>query len=149
MAFCSQCGTSLADQAFYCSKCGARQPVPGTPGVYQGPPGAAPGMNARTASMLCYLPFAGWIAALFVLGSQRFRTQKDVRFHAFQGLYLFVGWLLIDWVPWFGPFHPHFFPLRAMLKLLVIGTSIFMMVKASREERHSLPLIGELADRSL
>jgi uncharacterized membrane protein len=148
VAFCSQCGNSLADHAFYCSKCGARQPVAGTPGVYQAP---APGMTARTAAMLCYLPFAGWIAALFVLGSQRFRTDRDARFHAFQGLYLFVGWLLVNWVPWFGfgPFHGPFFPLRIMLKLLVIGTSIFMMVKASREERHSLPLIGELAERSL
>jgi uncharacterized membrane protein len=142
--FCSQCGTSLGEQAFYCGQCGARQPVPGTPGAYQAP-AAAPGLSARAASVLCYFPFAGWIAALYVLGSRRFRNQNDVRFHAFQGLYLFVAWLLVDWAPWFGPLRP----LRGPLKLLVIGASVFMMVKASREQRYSLPLIGDLAERSL
>jgi uncharacterized membrane protein len=135
---------SLEAEAFYCRQCGARQPVGGTPGMSQAG-GAKPGLSPRTASVLCYFPFAGWIAALYVLGSRRFRDQNDTRFHAFQGLYLFVAWLLVDWAPWFGPLRP----LRAALKLLVIAASVFMMVKASREQRYSLPLLGELAERSL
>jgi uncharacterized membrane protein len=137
----------LTGRDFFCSKCGARQPLAGQPGPYR--PAAAEGISPRTASMLCYLPFVGWIAALFVLGSSRFRDQRDARFHAFQGLYLFVAWLLIDWVPWFHMLSPGFLPLRALLKLAVVGLSIFMIVKASREERYSLPLIGDLAERSL
>ena len=144
MPFCSQCGSSLGAQASYCGQCGARQPVAGQPGAGQAASGA-PGLSARTASVLCYLPLAGWIASLYVLGSRRFRTHNDARFHAFQGLYLFVAWLLVDWAPWFGPLRP----LRWALKLLVIGLSIFMMVKANREERYSLPVIGELAERSM
>jgi uncharacterized membrane protein len=105
--------------------------------------------------MLCYIPFVGWIAAIFVLAAQKFRDAPDVRFHAFQGLYLFVAWLLLDWavVPWL-PLAPHhmmfpFFSLRRLLKLLLFGVWIFMLIKASREERYSLPLIGDLAERSL
>ena len=99
--------------------------------------------------MLCYAPFIGWIASLFVLGTQRFRESVDVRFHAFQGLYLFVAWLLLEHVPWFAGLPIPFFPIRKILKLALLGLSVFMMIKASRDERLSLPVIGELAERSL
>jgi uncharacterized membrane protein len=143
--FCSHCGGPVTNLDFFCGKCGTRQPISGTPGV------AAAGINPRAASMLCYVPFVGWIAALFVLGSQRFRDMQDVRFHAFQGLYLFVAWLLLEWavVPWFPTLPIPLFPIRKVLKLLVLGLSIFMVIKASQEQRFSLPLIGELAERSL
>ena len=147
MPFCSQCGTSLTERDFFCGKCGVRQPIPGIPGVYRR---GAEGVSSRTASMLCYIPFVGWIAAIFVLASERFRDATNVRFHAFQGLYLFVAWLLIDWAAF--PFHfvpLRFFPLRKMLEMVVFVLWIFMLIKASREERYSLPLLGDLAERSL
>lgn len=148
MPFCGQCGASLGDRDFFCGKCGNRQPVPGIPGVYRS---HGDGMSARTASMLCYVPFAGWIAAILVLASQRFSQDRNVRFHAFQGLYLFVGWLLLDWavMPWFRFFPPHFFPMRKLAELLLLALWIFMLIKASKEERYSLPIVGELAERSL
>lgn len=150
MPFCSQCGNSLTGRDFFCGKCGARQPIPGTPGIYrQGGPWER--ISPRTASVLCYIPFVGWIAALFVLGAERFRSSPEVRFHAFQGLYLFVAWLLLDWVvvPWFHVLPPYMFPFRKVLKLLILALWVFMIVKTSREERYSLPLIGDLAERSL
>jgi len=147
--FCTQCGNSLGGRDYFCGGCGARQPIPGTPGVYSA--GAAQAITPRTASLLCYIPFVGWIAAILVLASTRFRDLRDVRFHAFQGLYLFVAWLLVDWVvhPWFHFLDRPFFPFGKILQLLVLGLWIFMIIKAAREERYSLPLIGELAERSL
>jgi hypothetical protein len=56
------------------------------------------GVSPRTASLLCYIPILGWIVAIVVLASARFRDNARVRFHAFQGLYLFVAWLIVDWV---------------------------------------------------
>ncbi|MBI3668013.1 MAG: hypothetical protein HY236_17580 [Acidobacteria bacterium] len=149
MPFCSQCGNQLTAWDFFCGKCGGRQPIPGTPGVYR--PSPADGITPRTASMLCYVPFVGWIAALLVLAAERFREMRDVRFHAFQGLYLFVAWLLLDWavVPWFHVLPPHIFPLGKVLQLVILGLWILMLIKTSREEKFSLPLIGELAERSL
>ncbi len=151
MPYCSQCGTQLTDRDFFCGKCGARQPIPGTPGIYRRSGSGADGVSPRTASMLCYIPFVGWIAAIFVLATERFRNSHDVRFHAFQGLYLFVAWLLLDWAifPWFHWIPRHIFPFRQIMELLIFGLSIFLFIKASREERYSLPLIGELAERSL
>jgi len=40
-------------------------------------------------------------------------------------------------------------PLRPLVALLLLCMSIFMMVKASRDETYSLPVFGELAQRSV
>ena len=98
--------------------------------------------------MLCYIPGIGWIASIVVLASQRFRQDRVMRFHAFQGLYLFVAWLLNDWVirP-ISPFVPHV-PLHELVSAALLVMAIFMMVKAYHEEAYSLPLFGELAQRS-
>lgn len=112
-------------------------------------------MSPRTAAVLCYVPFVGWIAAIVLLASDRFRNDGRVRFHAFQGLYLFVAWLIIEWVvspvlwvgPWFGWGLPRL--LEALLKLSVLAAWVFMLVKVSQEEDFRLPVLGELADRSV
>lgn len=134
----------------YCASCGARQPgVGGAPGR---PPRPAPpfqSLTPRTASILCYIPGIGWIASIIVLAAERFRADRTVRFHAFQGLYLFVAWLIEDWVlrPLFmGVPHMHF---DGVIKLLLLGLSIFMISKASQGETYSLPIIGELAEKSV
>jgi uncharacterized membrane protein len=148
MPYCCQCGTQVEPADQFCPKCGARQEP-----ILQGPPRPAQAsgrFDPRTASILCYVPFVGWIAALVVLASHQFRENRTVRFHAFQGLYLFVAWLLVDWV--FSPMaffmHGHF-PMAGLMKLAIILVWVFMMNKASRGETYSLPIIGELAERSL
>jgi uncharacterized membrane protein len=90
----------------------------------------------------------GWIAAIIVLASQRFRHDLTVRFHAFQGLYLFVAWLLNDQVlKTLTPIsHLH---VHDLVSLVLLIMSIFMMVKAAHDEAYSLPLFGELAHRSI
>ena len=35
------------------------------------------------------------------------------------------------------------------VEALILGLWVFMLIKASKEERYSLPVIGELAERSL
>ena len=147
MPFCSQCGNQVGATEAYCRQCGAHQPV----GSATSPSGADPlaAINPRTASILCYIPGVGWIASIIVLASEKFRRNRTVRFHAFQGLYLFVAWLLDDWVlrPMFlmaPTLHIH-----RIIEALLLGMSIFMMVKAAHEEAYRLPLFGELAQRSV
>jgi uncharacterized membrane protein len=116
------------------------------------PPGAdiLGGLSGRTASILCYVPGIGWLAAILVLAADKFRRDRAIRFHAFQGLYLFVAWLMGDWVlrPMSGLLSPHF-PMYRLVEIVLLGMSIFMMVKASHDEVYSLPLFGELAQRSV
>ena len=147
MPFCSQCGNEVGSADKFCHRCGARQPS--APGPRPGGQDPLSQMSGRTASILCYVPGIGWIASIVVLASEKFRRDRDVRFHAFQGLYLFVAWLLDGWVlrPMFSMV-PHF-PLNSLVQLLLLGMSIFMMVKAAHNETYSLPVFGELAERSV
>ncbi len=113
------------------------------------------GISPKTASLLCYVPVLGWIASIVVLASARFRHDARVRFHGFQGLYLFVAWLIVDWV--IDPiFHVPMVPgteihraVPGLLKAVIIGAWIFMMIKVSHDENYELPILGELAHRSV
>ena len=134
----------MEDVDLYCARCGHRQPV--------SPPRPVDPLRTitpRTASILCYIPGLGWIASIVVLASERFRDNRTVRFHAFQGLYLFVAWLIEDWVltPIFSGI-PHFH-LNGIIKAVLLAMSIFMIIKASQEETYALPIIGELASKSV
>jgi uncharacterized membrane protein len=147
MPFCSQCGNQVGAVDAFCGRCGGRQPSGSPPSPLGTDPLST--LNPRTAAILCYVPAIGWIASIIVLASERFRQDRLVRFHAFQGLYLFVAWLMEDWV------------LKPMVRMIpnlhlhqliqagLLVMSIFMMVKASRDEAYSLPVFGELAQRSI
>ena len=107
--FCTSCGNEARDADQFCGHCGYRQPVSGP---NRGPARSGLALSPRTASILCYVPWFGWIGCLYVLASDKFRQEQDSRFHAYQGLYLFVAWLLADWTLglWVqmmpGPQHP-------------------------------------------
>jgi uncharacterized membrane protein len=117
-------------------------------------------MSPRTASILCYIPVVGWIAAVIVLASRQFRRDTTVRFHAFQGIYLFVVWLIVDWIlspmtgfsmmrGWHRPWLVPGISLVFILKAVIFFCWIFMLVKVSHGEHYRLPILGELADRSV
>jgi uncharacterized membrane protein len=149
MPFCSQCGNRVQAADVFCAKCGARQPVTSA-NAPQPAPSALAALHPRTASVLCYVPGIGWIMSVIVLASARFRNDLTVRFHAFQGLYLFVAWLIADWV--LGPafnFMPWMhFGIDRIVELILLAMSIFMMLKAGQNEAFALPIFGELAHRS-
>src|SRR5262245_50307248 len=140
MPYCSQCGNQVGGSDIYCPKCGSRQPVESRP-----PADPLAGISPRTASILCYIPVVGWIASIIVLASDRFRRHQQVRFHAFQGLYLFVAWLIVDQVlrPMFVGLPGAAFPVHKILQGVLMFTWVFMLVKASHNETYSLPIIGE------
>ena len=153
MPFCTQCGHEASATDVFCSRCGARQTGPEGPRSRPAPPPAQDplsGLSPRSASILCYVPAVGWIAAIIVLAARRFKEDRLVRFHAFQGLYLFAAWLIVDWG--IGPIvrlsPGRHLPLDTLLHGLILAVSIFMMIKASHDEAYVLPIIGELAQRS-
>ena len=147
MPYCVQCGQKIGAQDKFCAKCGTAQK--GSRGAP--PPHFMDSISHRNMILLCYIPWVGWLAAIAVLGSPRFRADNRVRFHAFQGLYLFVAWLLVEWVlsPMFGFGRgPGFHVVPQLLHLVVFIAWVFMIVKVSHDEDYHLPIIGELAARS-
>lgn len=152
MPFCTQCGSQVGAGDGFCPQCGSRQE--GVPPRSANSKNILEAWDARTWATLSYVPTVGWLAAVYVLAAQRFAEDRAARFHAFQGLYLFVAWLILDWG--FGPFlawqHDNFgihFGIRGLLKLALIGVGIFMMVKTHRREDYRLPVLGDLAERSV
>ncbi|MEX2300710.1 MAG: zinc-ribbon domain-containing protein [Bryobacterales bacterium] len=150
MPFCTQCGAEVTDIDRFCRRCGTRQPASAGP-AGQRATSSSSSISPRAASILCYVPWMGWIAALFVLATDRFQRERDVRFHAYQGLYLFVGWMLVHYVVGFwesflpGPD----LPFAKLFEFLILILWIVMLVKTSKGERFSIPVVGELAERSL
>lgn len=147
MPFCTSCGSEVEDTDRFCRQCGRRQPVPGAGSSRR----SGSILSPRAASILSYVPWFGWIACLYVLASEKFREAREVRFHAYQGLYLFVAWLLADWAVglWVRMLPGPDIPLDILLQLLILGLWIFMLVKTAQGEKRSLPVFGELAERSL
>jgi len=145
MPYCTQCGNSAVETDLYCRHCGKRQ------AVAQAAPAQGPALSPQAASILCYVPWLGWIAALYVLASGRFQRFVDTRFHAYQGLYLFVTWLLVDWAvtPWLRMLPGPKPPLDDLMHVLLIAIWILMLIQTSKGKRYSLPVLGELAERSL
>ena len=151
MPFCNQCGNRVGDGDKYCGNCGKLQPfVGGAPPQIPRPVDPLAGVSPRTLSILCYVPVVGWVASVTVLGARRFRADLILRFHAFQGLYLFAAWLLLDWgvVPIFNALPHHVFRIDHLMQAVLIGVWIFMLVKTGHGQAYSLPIVGELAHRS-
>jgi len=146
MPFCSQCGNPVSDAAALCPGCGAPQPVGTVPEAAEG---RLFNLSRRQASVLCYAPWLGWIACVAVLASAQFRRDRAIRFHAFQGMYLFVAYLMDDVA--LRPLD-HFMgslaPLTRLFELVLVAVSIYMMVKTAHGVVYSLPLAGDLAQRS-
>ena len=158
MAFCVQCGKPVGDADQFCSGCGHRQGSAPGPSPAQNPADFWNNLPDRTVMQLCYIPWVGWIPAVAVIAGDRFKTADSVRFHAFQGLYLFVAWLIADWFldpmmgfgmmnagRWFGG--PGFIP--PLVKLVVLIGWIFMLIKVRQGIDYRLPLVGDLADKSV
>src|SRR5271165_5245073 len=101
MPFCATCGATVEGR--FCAKCGtavagAAAPPPQTPPAYQPPPAPvvtnAP-MADNVASTLCYA--LGFITGILFLVLAPYNQNRTVRFHAFQSIFLSVGFIIIRW----------------------------------------------------
>ena len=151
MPFCVQCGNQVAPSDGFCARCGHPQNPAGGAATFSRDPFT--GISPRLASLLCYVPLLGWLMSLVILSTPHLRRDRVVRFHAFQGLYLFVAWLVLDWFvkPVFHMSGLFYFQkvVPDLLKLAVLLGWIIMLVKTGQNEQYRLPVVGELAERSV
>jgi len=178
MAFCANCGAEVSGR--YCQKCGTAlgAPPPGpTPGAAPGAtPGATPGPNPadvqpvmpplpppqigtvgmtdNLAGALCYL--FGFITGILFLVLAPYNQNRNIRFHAFQSIFLNIVWVILwiivtivtlafRFIPFLGFF------ISAVLHLcLGIGGLIvwlYMMFKTYNGEKVVLPVVGPMAEK--
>jgi len=180
MAFCPNCGSSVEGR--FCAKCGASVAPTATastaaPGTgYSGAagsgysaqttgytgagaaPGAAPqaaGLSENAAGALCYL--LGLITGVVFLVLAPYNQNRNIKFHAFQSIFLNIAWIAL-WIVFsiisfaFSSIVPIIGGIISLLVWLVIGLGMFvlwlvMMFKTYSGSRIVLPVIGPLAEK--
>lgn len=165
MAFCPGCGTQVADGTTFCPSCGKPISASAGSGAAAAPApavvAAAPssGLADNVAGLLCYCPFlVGIIASVIFLVTDPYKTNKFLRFHAFQSLFMHAGFFVmgIAFMVLNMVLGAIFFPLVAMaglLELLIwlgaLVLIVMMMVKAYNLQTPHLPIVGALADKQV
>lgn len=171
MAFCPNCGGAVEGR--FCAKCGsavgAADPGAAAPGAasgfsspagassYQAPPAAASaaGLSENVVGALCYL--LGLVTGILFLVIAPYNTNKNVRFHAFQSIFMNVGLIVLAIVltiigAVLGSIIPVLGHLIVLLVDLVLWLGffllwLFMMFSTYQGKRVKLPVIGDLAEK--
>jgi len=164
MAFCANCGAAVDGR--FCQKCGAPAGAPGagpapTPGDPPLPPPATSvtvspgvGMTDNLAAALCYL--FGFITGILFLVLAPYNQNREIRFHAFQSIFLNIAWVAL-WIvitiilipfrliPFLGLFIA--VVLQSVLGLGGFICWLYMMFKTYNGEKIVLPVIGPMAEK--
>jgi len=155
MAFCSKCGSAIAEGAAFCSNCGAPASAPvNIPASPPPPPNAAQSghMSSNVAGLLAYI--LGLITGIIFLVIEPYKNDRFVRFHAFQSIFfciavfaLMIVWSIISGLMLLlASFAWAFVSLiGTLIWLAAFVLWLFLMYKAYNNERYMLPIIGELA----
>lgn len=150
MAFCPNCGAAVEGR--FCAKCGAAvggpaAASPGATGVGSGPIVSGAGMTDNVAGALAYV--LGFITGILFLVLEPYSRNRNVRFHAFQSIFLFVGIVILHFV--ISSLAVISLGLSVMLGLLLSLASLliwlFMMWKTYQGEKVVLPVVGPLAEK--
>ena len=138
MAFCSGCGTQIADGTTMCAACSAKAPAAPASG----------GMSDNVAGMLAYVTI---IPAIIFLVMEPYNKSRFVRFHSFQNIFFWVAWIgvwialsIIGMIPVLGWATLLLWPLVGLGGLIVW---VILLIKANQGQMFKLPIIGDLAEK--
>lgn len=141
MAFCSGCGTQVADGTTICPACSAKA---ATPAASAG----TGGMADNVAGMLAYVTI---IPAIMFLVMEPYNRNRFIRFHAFQCIYLavamFVIWaglLILSIIPVVGLL---MLPVHLLIWVGVVILWVILLIKANQGQKWKLPIIGDMAEK--
>jgi uncharacterized membrane protein len=182
MAFCSNCGAAVDGR--FCPKCGAAvdagapvggqatpppagpppggqpppayNPPPGysAPGAYVQPAPSAAGMTDNMAGALCYL--FGFITGILFLVLAPYNQNRNIKFHAFQSIFLNLAWVATWIVVTVFSIAMHAIPILGTIISILLHTAVgigffilwlYMMFKTYNGEKIVLPVIGPLAEK--
>jgi uncharacterized membrane protein len=145
MAFCSACGSQMADNSAFCPKCGNASGTGISPVPVSTSAGSLP-MAENVAGMLAYFTI---IPAILFLLIEPFNRNRFVRFHAFQCLFTCGALIVLHIVlSIFSHILPFFmFGIWSLLGLAELVLWILLVVKAYQHEMFKLPIVGDMAEK--
>jgi uncharacterized membrane protein len=168
MAFCANCGAEV--QGRFCGACGTPVGNPATSGPGSGPSATPPpvnpsatnrdyaansgGLSENMVSALCYLLWV--LTGVLFLVLAPYSQNRTIRFHAWQSIFCWVGWvaigiglnivsLILGHIPFLGWLLIGV--LWSVYGLAAFCLWIFLMYKAYQGERFVLPIVGPLAEK--
>ncbi|MGQ9634393.1 MAG: hypothetical protein ACUVXB_09120 [Bryobacteraceae bacterium] len=148
MPYCANCGSPVEGR--FCPNCGtpvaADQPPVAPPPPGGGPPGAQIAPNV--AGALCYIPV--FIPAILFLVLEPYSRNKEIRFHAFQALFLQIAWVVVQVV--LGVLAPLggwslWWTLSRLVHLALVLLALYLMWQTYQNRKTVLPMIGEAAQK--
>jgi uncharacterized membrane protein len=147
MAFCSTCGTQIADGTTTCAahagQAAAAPPAAATAG----------GMADNVAGMLAYITI---IPAIIFLVMEPYNKNRFVRFHSWQNIFLHLAWIaawivlmIASAVLAFIPVLGHLVAFLLWIGLCIGGVVIWvvLLMKANQGQMYKLPVIGDMAEK--
>src|SRR5258708_30091166 len=143
MAFCPNCGSQVNGN--FCPECGSSVGggAPAGAGIPSSGP-AASGMTDNVAGALAYIPIIGLIFLLI----DPYKTNRAIRFHAFQGLFLLAAVIVLNIITGIlvGAFYSFWF-LYSLIRLAFAVIWLYCMYKAFQGSKYVLPIIGPIAEK--
>ena len=159
MAFCASCGSPVDGR--FCQKCGtpvAAAAVGGgvnpTPAPQPAPMAGASGMTDNMAGALCYL--FGFITGILFMVLAPYNQNRDVKFHAFQSIFLSIAWFVLWIALGILGFALRVIPILGAILIVAIQFAIglggfilwlYLMFKTYNGEKVVLPVIGPIAEK--
>ena len=156
MAFCSACGTQMADEAAFCPHCGKAagqagaaemlSPPPPPPDSYGTTATPATPMAENVAGMLAYFTI---IPAIIFLLIEPYNRNRFVRFHSFQCLFTAIALIILHVaLSFFSYIIPVLmFGVWGLLGLAELALWILLVIKAYQHQMFKLPIVGDLAEK--
>lgn len=155
MAFCPNCGSQATGS--FCPNCGtplgssfSNRPAAGTSGL---------GISENVAGALCYTPFLiGIICSIAFLVISPYNTNRFVRFHALQSLFLHLALFVLSilFSALLGVLAAATHGVGAVFGLLYpilwLGTIVLFLVlmyQAFNRQRTKLPYVGDFAEKQV
>jgi uncharacterized membrane protein len=143
MAFCPNCGSQVNGN--FCPKCGSAVGggAPAGAGIPSSRP-AASGMTDNVAGALAYIPIIGLIFLLI----DPYKTNRAIRFHAFQGLLLLAAVIVLNIITGIlvGAIYSFWF-LYSLIRLVFAVIWLYCMYQAYQGSKFVLPILGPIAEK--
>lgn len=156
MSFCAKCGAPVEGR--FCANCGAAAgeataPPAGAAYASPAPHAVSAALNDSAASAMCYV--LGFITGILFLMLEPYRSNRTVRFHAFQSIFLsgalFILWIavrifagiiaaLVGWVAW---------TIMFFFGLACLAIWVLMVVTTLQGRSPHLPVVGPLAQQQV
>lgn len=139
MAYCEKCGAQLEESAKFCEKCGAstgaaQGSIAGDINNFVDTPDTTADYSAEDIEknkVYAILAYFGILVLIPILAAP---NSRFARFHANQGLILFIAAIIFSFVPFVG----------WIFNLITLVFAIMGIVYAAQGKAKELPLIGSI-----